>query len=62
MRKIRSASILLIIIIGIFSTSCATDLYPSQYYDKGLRVKKRDESKYRKQIQQFDKCSMLKKN
>ncbi len=54
---------LLIIVVSLFlSISCAPDLYPSQYYGKGLRVKKSDKSKYKKQIQQFDNCSMFKRN
>lgn len=63
MKKNRVTSILLIIIIGTLSSiSCATDLYPNQYYGKGLRVKTNEKSKNRKQIQQFDNCSMMKKN
>jgi hypothetical protein len=55
-------SILLIALASVFSISCAPSLYPNQYYSKGLRVKKGSKAKYKKQIQQYDNCGLLKKN
>jgi len=50
----------LILIILLIGSSCSTDLYPSQHFDKGLRVKRTDNSKLRKQIQQYDNCGIFK--
>lgn len=53
---------LLIVMVISFSSSCSESLYPNQYYDKGLRVRKKNETKWKKQIKQYDNCGLLKKN
>ena len=53
---------ILVIFMSIsLSIGCAPSLYPSQYYGNGLRVKTSKKSKVRKQIKQYDNCSLLKK-